>query len=920
MIGNYYILKKALHFFKGSIYVCGMLLLLTTKADATHIVGGDITYQHISGNNYRITLNLFIDCIQGNPTAIESDRFAIIGVFNASGTMVKRLEIERNPPVRIQELNYRCATNEPNQCVDHYVYQQIVNLPPSAGGYTLAFQRCCRNNSIKNLIDPGGTGATYWTKIPDVSVVGQNSSPTFDAVSPNFLCTNAPFIFQQSATDPDGDSLVYELYQPYDGGDDNTSVPAGHFLSPRPDPPLGPPYNNILWINPYKTNDMMGGAPILTMDSETGEIYVVPKTVGQFVVGFKVKEYRNGVLIGETLRDFQFNVLNCVFEVVSNFTYTLSCDNTLSFNNLSFSRDANDPPVYQWDLGLPGSDDESTVEDFVFKNAPAGSINVRLIASNTKCTDTFIRTIIIPPVLQVSVDNDKEVCDGESYKFTASSNVLADYEWHNGAFGRFYTSNVSEDITVIAKDKRGCLDTTTTSLLVKPLPIPNLGEGLNICRAFVEELDAGNPGASYQWNTGEKTRIKQVAKVGFYSVVVNLDGCIIEDSIRYTDTARTVDLGPDSIYCKPISFITDAGAGFVRYTWQDGSKERTYFVDTTEKIYVEVEDEYSCQGSDTVNVIIVPFYDFDLGDGENICKEVFTRTIDARNEKNEGASYQWNTSPEDTLGYLEITKNGMYIVTVSLKECTKIDTIIYSDTNFIVNMGDDTALCSDEAKVTFDPGEFVSYLWQDGSTERTYIAVGTDSIFDIQVNLVDTNECLGTGNFELTVNRLPHTNFNNPDTLICVAEDLILDAGDYVSYLWHNGSTDRILATRKEGANYVTLTDTNGCINTDTIYVEISKNARNTDLFIPNAFSPNGDGLNDEFPYDFPIEDRRDFSLMIFTRWGEKVFESHDPTELWDGTISKDEWKFSNTFIYIMQWKGCDGKLELEKGIVMVLR
>lgn len=912
------LIKKAKFFLKGLVIFLCLLFISNQQVKATHIVGGDITYTYLGSNNYRINLNLFIDCINGSPQAISGDEFAIIGVFDNTGILVDKLVIKRNPPVRFQKLNYNCVTTAPNQCVDYYVYSQVVNLPNSPGGYTLAFQRCCRNNSILNLIDPGGTGATYWTKIPDVSTFGRNSSPVFDAVPPNFLCTNAPFSFLHSATDPDGDSLVYELYQPYDGGDDNTSVPGGHPLSPRPDPPLGPPYNNIQWINPYGTNDMMKGSPILTMDPKTGQLYVVPNTVGQFVVGFKVKEYRNGVLIGETLRDFQFNVLNCVFEVVSRFDYDLNCDNEIEFTNESFTRDINDPLNYKWNIKEGANDFESTLKDINYGKINTGDAYVELIAKNSKCTDTLLRKITVPPIIEINVSGKDTICADEFSTFTVTSNVPATFQWPNNTTGQSYTTSQSGSITVIGTDGRGCKDAKITNLLVNPLPVNDLGDGLNICREFEEELDAGNPGATYKWNTGETTRTIKANKLGKYSVEVNLKGCIRTYELTFTDTLRRIDLGPDSIlYCNPTDVILDPGPGFARYTWQDGAATQIYLVDTTGIYEVEVEDEYSCLGFDTAVIKIVPFYDIELGDGENICKPTFSRWVDASRPENQLVTYKWSTGINDTNSSIEITKPGKYWVDVTMDVCTKTDTIEYTDTSFVINLADDTFYCSDDIIVTFDAGDYVSYLWHDGSTIRTY---ESDKSEQISVQVVDSVECLGTGEYDLKIFKLPHPDFTNKDTTICVAEDLVLDAGSYLRYLWSNGSTDRTIATRKEGPNWVTMWDENGCSNTDTINLSISKDARHTDLFIPNAFTPNGDGLNESFPYDWPIEDRKDFSLMIFTRWGEKVFESNDPTKLWDGSIKNEKWKHANTFVYIIQWRACDGKLEFEKGLVMLLR
>jgi hypothetical protein len=80
---------------------------------------------------------------------------------------------------------------------------------------------------------------------------------------------------------------------------------------PAPNPPFGPPYNSIPWEAGYSTANLLGGNPALAIDPNTGILTGTPNTIGQFVVGVCVSEFRNGVLLGTYLRDFQFNVTQC---------------------------------------------------------------------------------------------------------------------------------------------------------------------------------------------------------------------------------------------------------------------------------------------------------------------------------------------------------------------------------------------------------------------------------------------------------------------------------------------------------------------------------------------------------------------------------------------------------------------------------
>ncbi|MBL0288377.1 MAG: hypothetical protein IPQ19_13490 [Bacteroidetes bacterium] len=128
-----------------------------------------------------------------------------------------------------------------------------------------------------------------------------NSNPVFTNFPPVVICANKPIIFDHSAIDRDGDSLVYKLCKPFEGG--SQFDPSGDF-------PVSPPFIEVDFASPYSLQNILGGIP-LVINSKTGLLSGTPNTIGQFVVGVCVSEFRNGIFIGETKRDFQFNVADC---------------------------------------------------------------------------------------------------------------------------------------------------------------------------------------------------------------------------------------------------------------------------------------------------------------------------------------------------------------------------------------------------------------------------------------------------------------------------------------------------------------------------------------------------------------------------------------------------------------------------------
>jgi gliding motility-associated-like protein len=387
------------------IIFIAIAMLCISQTRATHIVGGELNYLYLGSDQYRIELNVYFDCLTGSPSAILADSLSRIGIFDENDIMVQQIDISYGGPEFLSGLNYACIVSPPNLCVMKRTYIDTVTLPNITGGYTLAFQRCCRNNSIINITAPGSEGATFWTTIRDTTIQGTNSNPVFNNLPPIGLCVDAPFVWDHSATDIDGDSLVYELFQPYSY--------VGAAGNVQPNPVVNPPFTNVTWQATYSTPDMMATVPPLTINSQTGQINVTPDALGQYVVGIMVKEYRNGVQIGETRRDYQFNVVQCNFTVVSAFTAPVyNCSNTVDFVNNSAGADG-----YIWEFGdttTAGLDTTSILSPSYTYPGP-GEYFITLIALDTNCTDTFETSIVILPDFYLNAQLDTTVCPGSSF-------------------------------------------------------------------------------------------------------------------------------------------------------------------------------------------------------------------------------------------------------------------------------------------------------------------------------------------------------------------------------------------------------------------------------------------------------------------------------------------------------------------------
>lgn len=289
--------------FSRLIFVC-LLMLFQATLWGKHLVGGTLYYELVSkngaSNTYRVTIELYRDCTPGNTQFDEPDRM-YIGVFRGDNKMyVKSVEnVMRTYLAQVNPILDPCVKTPTNLCYEKAVYVGTVSLPVIQAGYYLTWGRCCRNATIANIVNPENTGMSLEAYIPDMSK--DNNAPVFAKDPPTFVCANRAFSSDMSATDKDGDSLVYALSIPLTDGTPDQPLPY----------PTPPPHDPIFWQQPYNINNILGGNPPMQINPQTGVISAVPPNIGQFVYCVTVTEYRNGVKLSEVRRDIQINVVPC---------------------------------------------------------------------------------------------------------------------------------------------------------------------------------------------------------------------------------------------------------------------------------------------------------------------------------------------------------------------------------------------------------------------------------------------------------------------------------------------------------------------------------------------------------------------------------------------------------------------------------
>jgi gliding motility-associated-like protein len=301
------------------------------------------------------------------------------------------------------------------------------SLPPIAGGYTVVHQRCCRNNTITNITNPGARGNSYFAQIPS-NDVACNSSPAYATVPPIVLCLGDDAQVDVSVTETDGDSLHYELCDIFNGGSSG---------NPQPSPPTAPPYTALTFVSPYTATQPLPGT--FTFDSQTGLLEGKPTTTGQFVVGLCVSDYRNGVLLTTVRRDYQFNVTACINNIVADVLTQIEDPGLLcGGKTVQFQAQTPGALYYFWDFGVAGTNaDTSNSPTPTFTFPDTGWYDVTFIVNRgLVCTDTVTvpYRILDAPNYTVSVAGTP-CFDVQDFVFTAvgTTPVDATFSWTFGA-------------------------------------------------------------------------------------------------------------------------------------------------------------------------------------------------------------------------------------------------------------------------------------------------------------------------------------------------------------------------------------------------------------------------------------------------------------------------------------------------------
>lgn len=861
-----------------------LLLIACYPLMATHIVGGEMYYDHLGNNEYQITLIVYRDCDPNtNTNNTDFDPSAAVGIYRNQELFTELFIdlVESNVSELPVALDNPCFILPPSLCVERATYQATIVLPSSIFAYHLVYQRCCRNPTIINLFIPEDTGATFTTNIPgSISAPDKNSSARFNDFPPVALCANAAFTFDHSATDPDGDSLVYEFCSPFLGG-----TP----FDPAPIPPTGPPFTPVTYAVGFSATDPITADPVFNIDPVTGELSGTPNAIGQYVIGICVREFRNGVEINRSNRDFQFNVVSCDPVIIAAIPEQESfCDGL----NFQFSQESTNATFFYWDFGDPTTDEDFSEDpEPTYTYPDTGFYEVTMIANpGWPCADTTVEVYAAFPDLAPAIIELDVGCEGtsSSYSFSAGGQIEdedASYSWDFGpnSSPSIATGNTVDGIVLqpgIAQEislevtANDCTENAILEVIVPEEAIAVIPEQEIFCDGFLYEFENESENAdSFSWEFGDPDTEDDFSNLenptyeypgpGQYIVELfafNENGCADTDALAIEiNTLLDPSFTPPEPQCfddHNIQLVAQ-GSAFLNsnITWDFG--ESASPGQSTDAIVNNLQfstpgwqvitlsiSENGCERfyTDSLRLLMNPTVDLSI-EGAEGCSPL-TVQFENQSESDLPLVYSWDfgdgSSSEQANPSHVYTSPGFYDVTLSIISVTGCITT-------------ETLTVENAVSIYPDP-------------EAGFIVEPTElSIFDPVITITDTS-------------------INSVNCFYSMGDGITLNGCD-PEYVY---STAGIITVEQTVENAL------GCTNQASRQILIE----DFTFYVPNAFTPNNDGINDEFiPETVGITG---YQIQIYDRWGQIIFQSSDPNEAWTGDVKGgDHYAQNGVYTYI---------------------
>jgi len=855
--------------------IIGLLIIISSPfyIFASHLTGGKITYRYLGLNKYEITLSVYRDCGSGIFTT-PFDNPAFISIFDKSNNNLvynNGLALKSVSVVPVTVAN-PCFIPPAGICLDIGVYVDTVQLSPNTIGYTIAYQRCCRNISISNIVVSASDVMTLTTDIPPQI----NNTPKFINSPPIFICLTDTFNYSFASTDSDGDILKYNLCSPLIGS-------TGMNLTLNPASP--PPYNPIFWLASNTATNPIPNSGGITLNQNTGQLKFKPSLLGQFAIGICVEEYRNNVLINTNRLELQFNIVMCYLTSSIPTASNLCQGLTIPFQNASSNANA-----FHWNFGdLSTLADTSNQYNSSYTYPNYGTYTVSLIVYNTAygfCKDSSKKVINVHPLLSPTLQPTYSSCfknNNLNFNVGGSFDPSANFNWNftansnsinnliNNTNAQFTTPS-TKTISVIV-NQFGCKD-TLQAIVSFTNPIPQLSKyDLNCNEKNLTFTNSSFNSTNYFWNFGDPTTNADTSYQAMPTYTYSNYGNYLITLIAYDGIC--CDTLKDTIHVFP-------------------KLQLNFFNSIIPQCLKNNSFNFTPSGAWSNNAT----FSWQFGDQPNN----FTSTL--QNPSN-----------------IHFTSAGNHLIKYSVSEngCTKIaiaNVLIHRSPKAISQLSDSIG-CEPlliKFKSVQDSLHPITNLWNINNTTYNDTTINYTFLYSglYSYNLVvkDSNNCTDTIskiNY-IQVNPTPKVkHFVNPlQTSILFSQITFIDStlinhNTYFSFGDEATSTKTLNVHTYQSAGQYSyqhiVYNQFGCADTTNGIIIIDDIANN---YIPNIFTPNGDNANDVFK--IKGESITKSSMNIFNRWGTQMFETADALKGWDGINQNNNIMCDDgTYFYIIK-------------------
>lgn len=536
------------------------------------------------------------------------------------------------------------------------------------------------------------------------------------------------------------------------------------------------------------------------------------------------------------------------------------------------------------------------------------------------------------------------LCNGSSITLTASAG--ASYLWSNGATTSSINVNQPGNYSVVITYQGGCTSQSNTVTITQGgtfnVSITPSG-AQSVCAGDSLQLTATS-GAGYHWSNGASTQSIYVNAAGSYSVTVtNNSGCSgtsspVTVTVNSLPVATITPAGPITILQGQSAVLTANSAS--GYLWSTGAQTQAITVSLAGTYWVKVKNASGCYSlADSVTVIVNPLTSVTISaDGDTVvCPADSVKLISSL-----AFGCQWfkdNVLIPGAVHQIFYAKEaGDYIVKVIVGSTTLVSntiTVVHKNVPSTIDASSDSACTGNPVTISIVPQSNVTFNWFEQMTGGTAIASGnnftTPPLAQTKTYYVEAyaNGCVSISRFAVEGYIYPLMNpsfsYDAPvraDGGIRVTFENTTPQGNY-SYEWDFGDGTAVSTDINPQHTYVaeddymvTLKATNAFGCTEVVSKLVSVSTDHT-LFLPNAFTPNSDGVNDIFR--LRGSGFVSASMMILNQWGQLIFKTDNASAGWDGS-SRGGLVQNGTYSYIVQIKMTDGKERVMKGNVSLIK